>query len=298
MNEPLQRAEWFVWLTARALEQHRFAHHFLGGSADAVEAALAGYAHADGGFGYALEPDLRGPVPEPLSAAFALRVLDEIGRCDEIRVKRLLSHFEDLSAPDGGLPARYPAQRTYPSASAVPPDPERAGALLSTGTIVGLLRRNGIRHPWLDRAEEFCWDAVERLDDTHPYEVESAVTFLDSAADRGRARAAARRLGELVRDRELVLLDPDRPEDYPVAPGYAPGEHHLPHDFAPAPGSLAASWFSEHELRRSLDFLADQQEPDGGWPIRWPEWAPGTRLEWRPIVTIDALLALRAHGRG
>ena len=36
---PLARAEQFVWLTARVLEQRRFAYHFLEGSADAVDAA-------------------------------------------------------------------------------------------------------------------------------------------------------------------------------------------------------------------------------------------------------------------
>lgn len=63
------------------LEQRRFAHHFLGGDADAVETALAAYRNEDDGYGHALEPDLRGPVSQPLHTAHALRVLDSIGRC-------------------------------------------------------------------------------------------------------------------------------------------------------------------------------------------------------------------------
>lgn len=31
--------------------------------------------------------------------------------------------------------------------------------------------------------------------------------------------------------------------------------------------------------------------------MTWREWAPGTALESRPIVTIEALLTLRAYGR-
>ena len=62
---PLARAEQFVWLTARVLEQRRFAHHFLGGGADAVETALDAYLNDDGGYGHALEPDLRGPSASP-----------------------------------------------------------------------------------------------------------------------------------------------------------------------------------------------------------------------------------------
>ena len=50
-------------------------------------------------------------------------------------------------------------------------------------------------------------------------------------------------------------------------------------------------------MARSLDLLEADQQEDGGWPIRWRAWAPGSALEWRPIVTVEALRTLRAHGR-
>ncbi|MYU47712.1 hypothetical protein GTV15_07535, partial [Streptomyces sp. SID7803] len=58
-TSPLDRAEQFIWLTARVLEQRRFAHQFLAAGADPVETALTAYANEDGGYGHALEPDLR-----------------------------------------------------------------------------------------------------------------------------------------------------------------------------------------------------------------------------------------------
>ncbi|MFD5757170.1 hypothetical protein ACFWIZ_18585, partial [Streptomyces sp. NPDC127044] len=61
--------------------------------------------------------------------------------------------------------------------------------------------------------------------------------------------------------------------------------------------SLAREWFTDEEMARSLDFLAGEQREDGGWPIRWRQWAPGTALECRPMVTIEALRTLRAYGR-
>jgi hypothetical protein len=60
---------------------------------------------------------------------------------------------------------------------------------------------------------------------------------------------------------------------------------------------VARGWFTDDEMERSLDFLADDQQEDGGWPIRWRGWAPGTALEARPTVTIEALRTLRAYGR-
>ncbi|WP_336320623.1 hypothetical protein [Streptomyces lavendofoliae] len=293
---PLSRAEHFIWLTARVLEQRRFAHHFLGGGADSVEAALSAYLNEDGGYGHALEPDLRGPVSQPLHTAHALRVLDAIGRCGGLRVERVCRYLTGVSTPEGALPALHPSIRGYPAAPFLPVTDDPPGDLLATGPVVGLLHRNQVWHAWLFRATDFCWAAVEALEKTHPYEVQAAVAFLDGVPDRARAEAAADRLGRLVRDQRLVVLDPRRLDDHPVAPGYAPGEHHFPHDYARVPGSLARRWFTDEEMARSLDHLAAEQDADGGWPIRWRQWAPGTALEWRPIVTIEALRTLRAHG--
>lgn len=286
-----------MWLTARVLEQRRFAYHFLNGGADAVETALDAYRNEDGGYGHALEPDLRGPVSQPLHTAHALRVLDTIGRCGGQRVERVCRYLTSVSAPDGALPAIHPSQHGYPAAPFVSIVSDPPSELLATGPVVGLLHRNKVWHAWLFRATDFCWQAVDSLEKSHPYEVEAAVAFLDSVPDRSRAEAAADRLGRLVREHRLVALDPERLDTSPVPPGYAPGEHHFPYDYARTPGSLARAWFTDEEMTRSLDFLASEQHEDGGWPIRWRAWAPGTALEARPMVTVEALRTLKAYGR-
>jgi hypothetical protein len=296
-RSPLFRAEHFVWLTARVLEQRRFAYHFLNGGADPVETALEAYRNEDGGYGHALEPDLRGPVSQPLHVGHALRVLDAIRRCGGQRVERVCRYLTSVSTADGALPAIHPSQRGYPAAPFVPIVDDPPSELLSTGPVVGLLHRNEVWHAWLFRATDFCWQAVDSLEKSHPYEVEAAVAFLDSVPDRSRAEATADRLGRLVREHRLVALDPERLDTSPVAPGYAPGEHHFPYDYARTPGSLARAWFTDEEMSRSLDFLASEQREDGGWPIRWRAWAPGTALEARPMVTIEALRTLKAYGR-
>ncbi|GAA2767790.1 hypothetical protein GCM10010103_68320 [Streptomyces paradoxus] len=291
------RAERFVWLTARVLEQRRFAHHFRGAAADPVETALDAYRNEDGGYGHALEPDLRGPVSQPLHTAHALRVLDAVGRCAGQRVERMCRYLTSVSTPDGALPAVHPSQRDYPTAPFVTVADEPPSDLLATGPVVGLLHRNEVWHAWLFRATDFCWQAVESLEKSHPYEIEAAVAFLDSAPDRPRAEAAAARLGRLVRAHRLAALDPGDLDAYPVSPGYAPGEHHFPYDYARTPRSLARAWFTDDEMARSLDHLAAQQQEDGGWPVRWRHWAPAPALEARPLVTIEALRVLSAYGR-
>ncbi|MFJ3234565.1 hypothetical protein [Streptomyces sp. NPDC086787] len=296
-RSPLFRAEQFVWLTARVLEQRLFAFHFLNGGAEPVEVALDAYRNDDGGYGHALDPDLRGPVSQPPHTGHALRVLDAIGRCGGQRVERVCRYLTSVSTADGALPAVDPSQRGYPAAPSVPIVDAPPSELLATGPVVGLLHRNDVWHAWLFRATDFCWQAVDALEKSHPYEIEAAVAFLDSVPDRPRAEASADRLGRMVREQRIAALDPGMLEDYPVAPGYALGEHRFPHDFARTPRSLARAWFTDEEMARSLDFLAGEQREDGGWPVHRRPWAPGTVLETRPMATIEALRTLRAYGR-
>jgi hypothetical protein len=291
----LTAAEHFVWLTARVLEQRRFEYLFAIGGADDVRAALDAYRCPDGGFGYGLEPDLRGPVSQPMHTYTALRILDEIGRCRGGAIAGIGDYLVSITRPDGGIPAVDPKLRDYPRAPWMPVEEDPPGALLSTALIAGVLHKNAIGYPWLDGATTFCWDRIDELADTHPYEVHAAVAFLDHVPDRKRAVAAADRLGQKVREQRLVVLDPARAHEVPVSPGYAPGEWHYVYDYAPEPTSVARSWFSDDEMERGLDALARAQEEDGGWPLRWREWAPGTRLESRPLVTIEALRTLRAY---
>ncbi|MEC4015900.1 hypothetical protein [Streptomyces sp. H27-D2] len=299
-GSPLARAEHFIWLTARVLEQRRFAYHFLEGGPGPVETALEAYRNDDGGYGHALEPDLRGPVSQPLHTAHALGVLDLLGRCGGQRVDRICRYLTGISTADGALPALHPSLRGYPAAPWIPVLDDPPSDLLATGPVVGALHRNEVWHAWLFRATDFCWAAVEALAGgakTHPYEVKAAIAFLDGVPDRSRAQAVADRLGRSVREQRLAVLEPARAAEYPLPEGYAPGEHHYAHDFARTPDSLARQWFTDEESARSLDFLAGSQREDGGWPINWREWAPGTGLEGRPMVTLEALLTLRAYGR-
>jgi hypothetical protein len=106
--------------------------------------------------------------------------------------------------------------------------------------------------------------------------------------DRERAAAQAERLGTLVRDQNLVGVQPE---------GYSPGEVHHPHNFAKSPDSLARAWFSADEIEASLDHLASQQREHGGWEITWAHWLPAIPFEWSGLITIDALKTLRAYGR-
>ena len=294
----LAAAERFIWLNARLLERHRYVCLFKGGEAEPVLAALRPYQNPDGGFGHALEPDDRGRNSQPTHVYGALQVLDELGQVRGDLVRRAVDYLATFTTPDGGVPVALPNIRDYPKAPwwEVGGDLPPAG-LLPTAGLAGLLHKHQVEHPWLAGATDFCWQAIEALEETHPYEIVFCLPFLDHVPDRARAERAAERLGRLVRERRLVLLDPDRPDEAVISPGYGPGEFHTPLDYAPSPASLARRWFSEREIERSLDALAAAQGDDGGWFFNWRAWNPATTLEWRGLVTLRALQILRAYGR-
>jgi hypothetical protein len=298
----IDAAEQFIWSCARLLDRHRFAFLFRGGSPDAVVRALRPYQNDDGGFGNALEPDGRGAASQPLHGLTALQALAEAGPgasgASEMLELTVAYLAAASSSEDGGVPVAFASVLEAPRAPWWSVDGDRpASSLLCTANLVGVLLGMGVSHPWIDRAARFCWDGIARLKTSHPYELEGCIAFLDAAPDRARAETEAARLGGIVREQRLVLLDPDRPDTVTLPNGYAPGETHGPLEYATRPSSLAQRWFSDDEIERALEASVAAQKDDGGWSFNWRAWNPLTTLEWRGSVTVRALTTLRAYGR-
>jgi hypothetical protein len=70
---------------------------------------------------------------------------------------------------------------------------------------------------------------------------------------------------------------------------------------APAPSSPFAAQL-QAALQRNLDFVIEQQNADGSWSPNWswgeasPAWDQAEQA-WKGILTLTALLQLRAYGR-
>lgn len=293
-----EHAAEFIWLTGSTLDQRRLEHLLGEGDRDAVLTALAGHRTADGGYAYALEPDVKGPAPQPLAAMSALEVLDDTDALDQDTAGPVCDWLLRHTAPDGGVPDLLPSISRHPHPPWGEPPPQDRGGLLTTARSAGLLLAHGIDHPWLTGATAFCRNAIAELETTHPYEVFSIVRFLDGLArdpaDRAWAETQAERIGTLVRDAGLVLLDPANPHGIPTPPGYADEEYTHPCEFAADPHSLANRWFSAEEMAASLDHLAADQRDDGGWPIYYRRWNPAIEQQARPGFTLRALRTLKA----
>jgi hypothetical protein len=282
----LERAAEFIWQTARLIDRQRFAYHFLEGSAAAVLTALRPYQNEDGGFGNALEPDIRAPLSQPQPVEVTLRLLDEIEALADPMVRAACDYLMTITTPDGGVPFVLPSVRAYPRAPWWQTEDNPPASLNPTAAIAGFLHKGRVDHPWLARATDFCWRQLDSLETTNAYEVRAVLPFLEYAPDRGRAEAVFARVGPKLFEQKLVELDPA-----------TLGEGHSPLNFAPQPDSLARRLFHDDVIESHLNALAAAQQPDGGWTFNWTAWNPAASLEWRGWITVEALLTLRAYGR-
>jgi hypothetical protein len=282
----LDAAASFVWLNARLLDRHRFAHHFLGNGRDPVVDSLRAYQNPDGGFGHALDPDLRAPVSGPVATQYALEMLEEVGATDGEMIDRAADFLASIARDDGGVPFMLRAAEDYPHAEYFTYADE--SSLIQTASNSAALHALGVSHPWLDRATAWMWRAIDELesgpDTASVYGVRFTLGFLDAVPDAERAERALDTLAPTVR--ELVIEDPEKGE-----------ESRRPLDMSPWPGSRSRGLFEPALIERHLDALEAGQEDDGGWEYDWPHWNPAGAHEWRGAITVHSLRILKAHGR-
>ena len=255
---------------------------FADGPAEPVVEALRGYRNRDGGFGHALEPDLRCPVSQPAPTLYALEILSEAGAADDELARDARGWIARVAAPDGGIPSVLPGFADYPHAPWFQPGP---GSVL-TLALAGALHAGRVTDDaWLDRATNWCWRSIETAEQPGGYWLKFACAFLDAVPDEQRASAAIASLTARV-------------DTSAVAPiGGIEGESLRPLDISPHPGSRSRGLFSEDQIEGHLDAVEREQQQDGGWTFDWLAWSPAQTTDWRGNVTVRALTWLRDNGR-
>lgn len=283
MNAQFARAEQFIWHNARLLERRLFDFHFRSGSPQAVVAALCAYQNEDGGFGNALEPDIRCPESQPVPTQHALEILDVVG-FDEAIVQRVCDFLLTITTAEGGVPYVLTAVNHYPHAPWWHTEANPPASLNPTATICGLLHKHQVRHPWLEKATTYCWEQIPHAAPADQHEMGCILTFLQYAPPHERAAHEMQRLSHHLLTSGLV------------AETGTSGYVRKALDWAPFPDAPLRAYFSEQEIQANLAELAAAQQEDGGWGITWPPISPSCEWEWRGWATVGALLRLRANG--
>lgn len=283
MSVDVESAERYVLANARLIDRHRLAVLLRAASDALVRDALRAYRNPDGGFGHALEPDVRAPESEPAATVHALEVLAEIDALDDPMVAGAASWVASIADADGGVPVVMPTAAGYPHAPWMVP---RDGGSPFTCALAGALWEAGSDEPWLGRATDWCWAKLEGPDDLSAYWLKFSLAFLDHVPDDSRARAAIARLRSQI-----------GPDGSVPVPGGTENERLTPLMLSERPGRRSRALFTDEQIEADLDALAQAQEEDGGWKFDWLAWSAGQSVEWRGAVTVRALATLAAHGR-
>jgi hypothetical protein len=275
-------AENFIWSTARLVDRHRYALLFADGPAEPVLEALRGYRNPDGGFGHALEPDLRCPSSQPAPTLYALEMLNEAGAAGSELARGARAWIASVAESHGGIPMVLPGFESYPHSPWMVPEP---GSFL-TLALAAVLHSGGVRDDkWLARATDWCWSSIETAEQPGGYWLEFACRFLDAVPDDQRARAAIDSLATRI---DTSAFTPA---------GGVEGEKLRPLDISPRPGSRSRRLFSQEQIETHLDAVEAEQQEDGGWMFDWLAWSPAQTNDWRGTITIRALTWLCDNGR-
>jgi hypothetical protein len=289
MTDRLARGREYVYRNARLLERYQFACLFDRGDADTVVRAAQAYQNEDGGFGNAIEPDMRGPHSQPLAVDMAFRILDSIGRLNGETAGAALDWCHSVTAPDGGIPWVLPVVAEYAHAPWWQPADPPEGSVGATGSILHMALKNRIDHPLIPPCLDFL---RSRLADPQEADLEfhmirPAVEALALTGDDSDG-TLAEKAGALIRERGLIAAT-EQAKDEPYA--------HTPLHWASRPDSAWRRLLSDEEIARDLDALTVRQEDDGSWPLGFPLTSPAAEFEWRGAFTIRALVTLQAFGK-
>ena len=275
----------FIQREGRVLEQRLAATIFDGAPPGGVVDALRGFQNPDGGFGHGLEPDKRCPASLGIDVEAALLAMNAAGTVDHEMVGRACDFLASIATSDGAVALSAPVMEAYPRAEHWS-DWTYIPGFNPTAGLAGILHRMEIDHPWVDKATDWCWSALDGdlPDDAHA--VSEILVFLGDVPDRARAEARAPAVVEHLATAAHYRGDP-------LDPSYGVTPLHI----APTPSSPWRPLFADDLVEGHLDRLARDQQADGGWAITWEPPSAASTLEYRAVMTLWALRVLAAYGR-
>jgi len=299
------RARRFLKTQARSLDRALLEHRFEAASAERVLDELVRYQNDDGGFGHALEPDLRTPSSSALATGIGLTILKELECSPEHTmvadaVRFLRETFDEEAHVWRVIPHDandYPHAPWWHDEDSSLARTFDDFLIIPRAQIVGLLHDYSALVPtdWLDATTEATVAAIETLEDDA---FGGGGDTLRYALDLAETEPLPQRLKDRLRPRlrelasQIVCRDPQEWSGYCATPL----------KIAPAPGSVVEDVLGE-DLQRNLDYKIDHQSPAGAWEPTWtwgdfyPDVWEQAKLEWRGHLTLQTLTTLHAFGR-
>ena len=298
-KEAFETSRRFVETTARPLEVGRFCYHFEGASDESVLAALGEYQNADGGFGHALEPDLRANESSALCTSIAFQILRSTqARLDEAFVSTSIAYFLETMDREKGH------WRIIPRSAGQSPhapwwnqtdreDVFDCFSLNPTAEILGYLYdcQQYVPSDIILLLSDRVISHLSGLEKIEMHELLCCLRLLRTETLPEDTRDQIRRkLTHLIDG--TVACDPTQWEGYSLRPLQVVDD----------PGSLFMAGLEE-AVAANLEYEISSQNEDGSWPLTWswgntfPDAWEKARREWSGIITMEKLLLLKRFSR-
>lgn len=305
-RDDFARGRAFIAEQGRALDWALYRRRFEGGSETAVIDALRHYLNDDGGFGHALEPDVRTPSSSALATGIALGLLAELDcSAEHPMVQGALSYLMETFDAEEAVWRVVPEDANdYPHA---PWWHDDGGSLAETFDDYVVVPRAellahlytfslaaGVPKEWLDEVAERAVADIEALECLGEGGGDYLRYSIELAESEGLPSGLRKRLVARIRDVApgAVSRDPNEWDSYVITPL----------KLAPTPDSLLAGALWE-DVQRNLDYSVASQTPQGNWEPTWtwdesyPEAWLKAAQEWRSELTLRTLTVLKAYNR-
>jgi hypothetical protein len=279
---------------ARKLDLRVYEHLFEGAQAQAVLDELRPYQNEDGGFGHALEPDLRLPESSAIATTVAFQYLNKLKGANANKlisnaIRYFVESYDDTKQRWIIIPSdadKYPRAPWWNYNKAL----EWAEWGNPSAEILGYL----LQH--IDKVEptfpeKITQQAIQRLQEiTKPeqHEVLCYIRLYKHAPKELQAKLYDHIAAQI---KELAKTDPKDWKGYVATPL----------TFINSPNSPFASLFDKQVLQTNVEFLQNQIAGNNHWEPTWEwgqfenEWARA-KQDWSGKLTVDNLALLKAFG--
>lgn len=298
-KDSFEKAEKWMYNYARPLEKALFGFHFENGDTEFVLQELKTFQNADGGFGNALEPDLRTSSSSVLGTSLAFQILRTIkaNNGDDLiksEIEFLLKNYDEKIQSWRIIPSEAEDSPHAPWWNQKERENHFTGFNLNpTAEILGYLYdyENLVENRLIDDLTLKVLDETSQLTKIEMHDFLCCRRLLESSnLDQTHKHKLQSVLGHLVDS--CVLKDSSEWDGYGLRPV----------QIADSPNSPFISQL-QSVVEKNLDYEIKKQNIDGVWEPTWSwgdnylsEWEVAKK-EWTGIVTLDKLVLLDKFGR-
>lgn len=298
-KESFEKSERFIKEYGRPLEIARFDYEFHNGSVEEVLEALSCFSNSDGGFGHALEPDLRTTESSVLCTSVAFQIIRELPISNENHLVKSAIKFLCKELNKEQL-----SWRIIPSSAENSPrapwwyqngreEEFDAFSLNPTAELLGYLYdySNFVPDGVITLLSDKVISEILGAEEIEMHDLLCCLRLLKTKSlPKGFRNQLYSKISQLTE--KTICCEEEGWASYSLRPLQV----------IESPESILAPGF-EVVTSRNLDYEIQEQQPNGAWIPTWSwderypnDWEVAKR-EWMGVITLEKLLTLKRFGR-